>query len=146
MSGTAKKDGMQLIGVIMGAPDFKTRFLEVIKMFEFGFSNYGMIQGEPKGKEIGNVQVYKGEKDYVGAIVKDNANILVNKTAKQITSTKIDLCDIAKAPIHQNAKLGELIYYSNDQEIGRVDLVAKENVAKANFKKMFEKILNSCFK
>lgn len=146
MSGTAKKDGMQLVGVIMAAPDFKTRFLEVIKMFEFGFSNYGIIQGKPGGEQVGSVQVYKGEKTFVNASVKDTINILVNKDSKEITSTKVDLIPIAEAPINKNDKLGELIYYSNDKEIAKVDLVASESINKADFKVMFNKILNSYFK
>lgn len=145
MSGTAKKDNMQLIGVIMAAPDFKTRFLEVIKMFEFGFSNYGIIQGKTSGEEVGMVKVYKGEKTEVQAVVKNTINMLVNKETKEITDTKVDLINIIKAPISENDKLGELVYYSNEHEIGRVDVVAKESVNKASFKVMFNKIFNSCF-
>lgn len=146
MSGTAKKDGMQLVGVIMAAPDFKTRFLEVIKMFEFGFSNYSIIQGKTGGEEVGSVQVYKGKKNYVNALVKDTVNILVNKDSKEITDTKVNLIEIVKAPINKNDKLGELIYYSNGKEIAKVELVAAENINKADFKVMFNKILNGYFK
>lgn len=146
MSGTAKKDGMQLVGVIMAAPDFKTRFLEVIKMFEFGFSNYSIIQGKTGGEEVGSVQVYKGEKNSVNALVKDTVNILVNKDSKEITDTKVNLIEIANAPINKNDKLGELIYYSNEKEIAKVELVAAENINKADFKVMFNKILNGYFK
>lgn len=145
LSGTAKKDNMELIAVIMSAPDYKTRFREVIKMFEFGFSNYSIIQGKPKGENVGSVKVYKGEKDTVDAVVKETVSVLVNKDSKEITDTKINLEEKVKAPISQNDKLGELIYYSNGKEIGKVDLVAKENVNKASFKTMFNKILNSCF-
>lgn len=145
LSGTAKKDNMQLIGVIMSAPDFKTRFHEVIKMFEYGFSNYSIIQGKPKGEQVGEVKVYKGDKDTVPAIIKDTVNILVNKDTKEITDTKINLETVVKAPINAGDKLGELIYYSNGKEVGKVELVAKEEVKKASFQTMFNKILNSCF-
>lgn len=145
LSGTAKKDNMQLIGVIMSAPDFKIRFHEVIKMFEYGFSNYSIIQGKPKGEQVGEVKVYKGDKDTVPAIIKDTVNILVNKDTKEITDTKINLETVVKAPINAGDKLGELIYYSNGKEVGKVELVAKEEVKKASFQTMFNKILNSCF-
>lgn len=145
LSGTAKKDNMQLIGVIMSAPDFKTRFREVIKMFEYGFSNYSIIQGKSKGEQVGEVKVYKGDKDTVPAIIKDTVNILVNKETKEITDTKINLETVVKAPVTAGDKLGELIYYSNGKEVGKVELVAKEEVKKASFQTMFNKILNSCF-
>lgn len=146
LSGTAKKDNLQLIAVIMSAPDFKTRFLEVIKMFEYGFSNYSIIQGKPAGEEVGKVKVYKGEQPEVTAIIKDTANILVSKDSKQIDDTKLNLYEIVNAPVNKGDKLGELIYYSNGKEVGKTELVSKDTVDKASFKTMFGKILNSCFK
>lgn len=146
LSGTAKKDNLELIAVIMSAPDYKTRFREVIKMFEFGFSNYSIIQGKPKGEIVGQVKIYKGQKEYVDATIKETVNLLVGKDSKEITDTKINLEPIVKAPIDENTKLGELIYYSNGQEIGKVDLVAKETINKANLKTMITKIFNSCFR
>ncbi len=145
MSGTAKRDGMQLIAVIMSAPDVKTRFSEVIKMFEFGFSNYTILQGKQAGEEVSQVQVYKGEKESVSVVVKDTVNILVPKNSEQVTTTKIDIVPLVKAPVNKDDKLGELIYYSNDKEVGRVEVVAKEAIDKAGFKEMFRRILNSCF-
>ncbi len=145
LSGTAKKDNMQLIAVIMSAPDFKTRFREVIKMFDYGFSNYGIIQGKPKGEQVGEVKVYKGDNETVGAVIKDTVNIVVNKEIKEIKDTKINLETVVKAPVNEGDKLGELIYYSDGKEVGKVELVAYKSVKKASFSTMFNKILNSYF-
>ena len=37
-SATATKDGIDLIAVIMGAPDFKIRFSEARSLLEYGFA------------------------------------------------------------------------------------------------------------
>lgn len=145
LSGTAKKDNMQLIAVIMSAPDFKTRFREVIKMFDYGFSSYGIIQGKPKGEQVEEVKVYKGDEEVVPAVIKDTVNILVNKEIKEIKDTKVNLETVVKAPVNEGDKLGELIYYSESKEVAKVELVAGKSVKKASFSTMFNKILNSYF-
>ena len=39
LSGTAERNGMELIAVIMAAPDFQTRFSEDMKLLDYGFAN-----------------------------------------------------------------------------------------------------------
>ena len=42
LSATARRDNMDLIAVIMAAPDTKTRFAEASKLLNYGFSNYSV--------------------------------------------------------------------------------------------------------
>lgn len=53
---------MELIAVIMAAPDPKLRFREAIQLLDFGFANYKLIHGKKVGEEITDVPIYKGEK------------------------------------------------------------------------------------
>ena len=40
ISATAERDGMELIAVVLGSPDSKSRFSAATKLLDWGFSNY----------------------------------------------------------------------------------------------------------
>lgn len=141
ISSTASKDGMQLIGVVMGAPDHKTRFREAIKVLEYGFANYALVKGDEAGTEFGKVPVFKGKQEEVSAVTKETVQILLNKENSQITDKKAELYETVNAPVNKDDKLGEVVYYSGETEVARVELVAAEDVPTAGFKAMLDKIL-----
>lgn len=42
--GTAKRNGLSLITVVLGAPDSTTRYKEAIEMFDYGFNDYNVLK------------------------------------------------------------------------------------------------------
>ncbi len=131
LSGTATKDGMDLIGVVMAAPDPKVRFSEMIRLLDYGFANYEVKHGEEDGTKKGEVIVYKGEKDSVSAVIKGQVSILAKKGSATDLEGKTELSEAVNAPIKKGDKLGRLVYYSDGKEVGSCDLVAAEDVEKA---------------
>ncbi len=141
VSATATKDDLSLIAVVMGASDAKTRFLEAVKMFEYGFSNYESVEIEKEGVKKASVLVYKGDSDFVDAVTSESVNIVLKKGEDKNITSEIEVLENVKAPIDAGTKLGEVIYKNNGEEIARVNLVATQNVAKANFGDMIKKLL-----
>lgn len=141
LSGTASRDNMDLIAVVMAAPDPKVRFQEVMKMLDYGFANYQVKQGEPEGTQKGEVTVYKGECDRVAAVIKGQVSVLTKKGLSAELEAKAELCEAVNAPVKKGDKLGTLTYYSEGKEVGSCDLVAAADVNKAGFghnmKKLF---------
>lgn len=141
LSGTATRDNMDLIAVVMASPDPKVRFKEVMKMLDFGFANYQVKQGEPEGTEKGRVEVFKGESDDVAAIIKGSVSVLTKKGASAEMQAKTELCEAVNAPVKKGDKLGTLTYYSEGKAVGTCDLVAAEDVEKAglghNMRRLF---------
>ena len=133
LSGSSKRDGMELIAVIMAAPDPKVRFKEVMKMLDYGFANYAIKQGEAEGTKKGEVTVYKGAADKVDAVIKGSVSVLTAKGESAELESKAELCEAVNAPVKKNDKLGTLVYFSGGKEVGRCDLVAAEDVEKAGF-------------
>ena len=143
LSGTAEKDGMNLIGVVMAASDPKVRFQSVMKMLDYGFTNYELSSGKKQGEEIGDVDVYKGMKDKVTAAVEKDVNVLVEKGDNNKLEFKTSFVENVKAPIKQGDMLGEIVYYSSGNEVGRSKLVAVEDVEKANLYKNISKLFEN---
>lgn len=141
LTGTAEKNGLSLIAVVMGAKDAKIRFEEVMQMFDFGFTNYEIYECEPKGKIVASVPIYKGVENSVNGITKDNINIILKKGSKKDFETKIDVLSGIKAPFEQGTKLGEIIYIQNGEEIGRSDIVAEKDIEKAKLTDIFKNLL-----
>ena len=145
LSGTAERDGLRLIAVVMAAPDFKVRFQETMKLLDYGFANYSAARGLPKGEKIAEVPVAKGMQDRVDAVVGEEVSFLVGKNSGKEWETKTEVLSSLHAPVVAGEKVGELIYLINGAEVGRADLVAGENVKKADVCTILEWMLRRWF-
>ncbi len=141
VSATATRDGLDLIAVILGAPDPTTRFSEAKKLLDYGFFNYSTVKGEAKDKEMGDVAVYKGSIESVPVIVKDEMTLVVGKGVDRSLEHSVEIVSSLNAPISKGTKAGEVIYSFEGEEIGRVDLVTAFDVAKASLKDIMVKLL-----
>ena len=141
LSGTAERDGMGLIAVVMAAPDYKVRFREVMQLLDYGFANYAIEKGREKGYAMGEVPVEKGMTDTVEAVVAEEISVLVPKGKEAQWETKTELLTAVSAPVEAGTKVGELVYLRDGEEVGRVELTAGENVAKANVDTMLRRML-----
>ncbi|WP_306530626.1 D-alanyl-D-alanine carboxypeptidase family protein [Anaerotignum lactatifermentans] len=141
LSGTAERDGMGLIAVVMAAPDYKVRFREVMQLLDYGFSNYAIEKGREKGYAMGEVPVEKGMTDTVEAVVAEEISVLVPKGKEAQWETKTELLPAVSAPVEAGTKVGELVYLRDGEEVGRVELTAGENVEKANVDTMLRRML-----
>jgi len=136
ISATAERNGMQLISVVLGAPDPGTRFGEAIKMMDYGFANYALVPGDAAGTILGSVGVRKGDVENVNAVIKSQVAALVTKGKSTELTKDVKLADAVNAPIRAGAKVGEVIYYHDGAEVGRSDLVAQGGAEKASLKDM----------
>lgn len=141
LSGTAERDGLKLVGVVMAAPDFKIRFREVMKLFDYGFANYAVEQGMPKGEAVGEVAVYKGMEDTAKAVVDEEVSVLIPKGEKKVMEHKVELLPSIKAPFEAGTKVGEVVYMVNGKEAARANIVTKEAVDKVNVEQMLHRLL-----
>lgn len=141
LSGTAERDGMGLIAVVMAAPDYKVRFREVMQLLDYGFANYAIEKGREKGYAMGEVPVEKGMTDTVEAVVAEEISVLVPKGKEAQWETKTELLPAVSAPVEAGTKVGELVYLRDGEEVGRVELTAGEDVAKANMDTMLRRML-----
>lgn len=141
LSGTAIRDDMELIAVVMAAPDPKVRFQTDMKLLDYGFANYKLQKGKDVGEVVGETSVYKGMSDTVKGTVASPLNIVTPKENKNEINFKVEFSDSISAPVNKGDKIGEIIYYSNNKEIARCNVVAQNDVAKAGFVKNVGRLL-----
>lgn len=146
LSATARRNNMDLIAVILAAPDTKTRFMEAAKLLNYGFANYSIFVDDNKDLSIEPIKVVKGVSDYVYGKVNKNFSYLCDKvkTPDKI-SKEIVLYEKVEAPVKAGDKIGDIIYYYNNEKIGTVDIVAQNDINKAGFKDCLVKALKKYF-
>ncbi len=140
LSGTAERDGLSLVAVVMAAPDFKTRFLEVMELLDYGFANYAAESGYAAGYMLDEIAVEKGEEESVPVLVAEEISALVPKGSEQGLTTELELQEAIKAPFAQQTKVGEVLYFLDGKEIGRSDLVTAEGVERAGLYTMLQRL------
>lgn len=145
LSGTAERDGLHLIAVVMAAPDFKVRFQETMKLLDYGFANYSAEKGLPAGEKMAEIPVTKGMADTVSGIVKEETSFLLKKDSGKDWETAVETLPVMDAPVKKGEKVGEVIYLINGAEVGRSELIAAEDVEKADISTMLERMLKIWF-
>ena len=133
VSATAKKDDTELIAVIMAAEDSKARVRDAIALCNYGFGKCNKYQ-EDAVKPIKPVKIARGVKGNVEAAQKEPFTY-IDTTGADLKGMKRQVVMKKKleAPVKKGDKIGEAIYYLNDSEVGRRDVVAEESVGKISY-------------
>ena len=138
ISATAKRDGMQLIAVIMAAPTRDIRNNEAKQLLDFGFANYGVYTAEAGTLEP--IRVQGGVSDFCPLTYAGYSAVLEKGDISKITK-RIELPESARSPISKGDALGSVIYECDGKELGRVDILAAEAVDAIGFGTLFLRLL-----
>lgn len=136
VSATAKRDDMQLIAVVLGAPTSDERFAAAKKMLDFGFANYRTVTPElPKLEDI----KVKGGTNHSVKLSATAPSLLVEKGKAEITC-KTELPETLNAPITEGQTIGQLIVMQGETELCRVPITAVNGVKVMSFGEMMKHI------
>lgn len=142
LSATAERDGMELIAVVLGTADSKTRFASASALLNYGFAGYKVHRELEKGEPVGKVNVLKGVCDNVGTIAQDGYSYLTAKTETKDVEKTIKLPDNVTAPVKKGDKLGEIVFSTQGEDDVIIDIVASEDVNKKAFYMIFLDVLH----
>lgn len=133
ISATAKRDDMQLIAVVLGAPSSKDRFAAARGLLDYGFANYAVDKLAEKDKEILNIAVLKGKKPETSLKAAEDCNLLVKKADKGKTERKINVPEVVFAPIKKGEVIGTVDFYTDGNRVKSVNLSASEDIEKKSY-------------
>lgn len=149
-TGTAERNGLRLISVIMGAKTEPKRFLESGKLLNYGFNTYEkkeIVKADAEVDSLKTIEVKKAVHTDVPVVTETALSILVKKGVKDEEIVKTaEPADAAKlvAPVKKGDVLGKLTVTYNNQKY-EVNLVAKDDVKKANWFKLMLRSIRSFF-
>lgn len=130
LSATAKRDDMQLIAVVLGAPTSAKRFSSAKALLDFGFANYEVRAQVKAGEEIERVKVEKGVIDEVGAIAAEEYMALMRKGEDDGIEKEVIINENIEAPIEAGEKIGTVKLLRNGEVLAEIDLNSDTAVEK----------------
>lgn len=144
LSATARKDDIDLIAVIMAAPDSKTRMADAQKLLNYGFSKCQKYEDADYSKLQEKIPVEKGEKKEAVGIQKEGFSY-VDTEGNDLSQVKkeINMDKKKTAPVKKGEKIGTVVYKIGEKTIGEVPVVAKETVPALTLKGAIEEVLGS---
>ncbi len=142
VSATAERDGVSLICVIMGAETGDKRNAMAARLLDYGFANYGVYEYTPE--KINDLKVTGGVSGSVGVEAEQFSCVLQKGNTSKV-EYRIELPDSVAAPIQKGDKVGEIVFSSGGEEIGRAGIFAAADLPGISFFELWCRILAKFF-
>lgn len=134
----AKKDGIELIAVMLGAEATENgqsgRYVDAKNLFDYGFENYKIMDFLKEGSQIKNIEIKNATKETkkLNLIAKSSlsATFQTNFDISTLVPT-IEIFENINAPIAKDTVLGK-VSYNIDGIVYESDLIAENDVIKSN--------------
>ena len=130
LSAAAKRNDMQLIAVVLGAPTSAERFASAKSLLDYGFANYAVNTQITAGDEVQKIAVEKGVDKEVGVVAGDSCSTLVKKGQEDNITKEIKIDETITAPIEAGQKIGTMTISRDGEVIADIDLNASSTVEK----------------
>lgn len=135
LSASARRNGMRLVSVVIGAPDSKTRFADSQTLLNYGFANYEtreILSGEKHLEE--KLNVLGGKCEDISLRPEKGYSRLTRKGEKGAEPEIIvELNEKVKAPLAEGDVVGKIKIVCAGEVLAEINAVAAESVEKAGW-------------
>ena len=142
ISAAAKRDGMQLIAVVMGSSTRDSRNETAKQMLSWGFANYARITVSCTDNQM--IPVRYGKQTSVSAGFESFDLIVAKKKAEKL-ERDLQLNEFVDAPVNIGDPVGKLICMVDGEVVKEVTVTATEAVEKNTFGSLFVRLLKKYF-
>ena len=141
ISATASRDGIDLIAVVMGAPDYKTRFADAQTLLTYGFGVCNVYVDENK-EVLPRMPVERGVEEEVPLCFGGEFRYLdIAGNNLEAVEKVIELPESVQAPVTEGGEAGKARYLLNGSEIGSVPILYGATVEKAGYLDYLKKVV-----
>ena len=138
VSVTAKRDGMSLICVIMGAESRDSRNAIATQLLDWGFASFGLYTAEESALEPLSVQ---GGKEESCPLLCQEFRCVLPKSSLSSVEVRTALPEFLTAPVKAGDAVGTREFYLGEEKIGSVPIVSGADVPKIDFFEIFSRLL-----
>lgn len=145
-----KRNNIDLIVVVLGADTRKDRASDTVKLINYVFNNYELVNIEEKAieefekwKNINQDRIYihKARNNLSSKLNKINIKEIVTKEQINI---EINSINYLEAPVEENTVIGNMTIKNGDKIIEKVDIIVSKEVNKLNIWD-YTKIIARCY-
>jgi len=133
LTSTAQKGNTRLISVVMQGDTLKDREESTIRLLDYGFNSFSKREIAAAGDQIQNIPVSEAAEEFAAGEIEESFYVMVQKGKEREIDQEVIIDESLKAPIAEGEKIGELVVYRSEEEIGSVDVVSASNIDRANF-------------
>ena len=144
LSGTAERDGMELIAVIMKDATSAQRFEDAKTLLSYGFSTYSLEHVTPQ-EALPPVTVRLGTQATVQPVLEEGSALLLEKSKAGTLEQSVSLAEAVEAPVAKGTPLGTLTITSGEETVAELALVAGEEIPRITFGQMLLRVLQTAF-
>ena len=131
VSASAKKENIELVAVIMGGTDSKSRFQDAVTLLNSGFACCSLYADENRAA-LPKIQVKGGVEGQVGLQYADEFSYVSTDGSNLSQVERVpELPEEVTAPVEKGDRIGRMVYVLNGREIGSTELMAADTVERA---------------
>lgn len=147
-----RRDNMDIIVVVLGADTKKFRTQDSVKLIEYTYSNYEMVDVENliknefenwKNINLQRIKIIKGKSNVINLRLSEIEikQMAMNKSDIDKIKFETNCMTTLDAPINENTKIGTVQISLNGKIIESVDLLTNEEIIKKEWKDYFAELL-----
>ena len=144
LSGTAERDGMELIAVIMKAPTSTQRFNDATSLLNYGFSTYTLKTVVPESA-LPPIPVSLGTQATVQPVLGEDAHLLLEKSKAGGLQQTVSLPESLEAPVTAGSQIGTLTVTAGEEVVAELPILAGEEIPRVTFGQMLSRMLRTAF-
>ena len=139
---SAKRNGMRLISVVMGAKSQSAREVESQKLLSYGFRYFETHQLYSTGDALTATKIWAGASDSLSLGVERDIHLTIPRRKHKDIEAVMDLAEFIKAPVSAGNEYGELVIRLDGEELLREPLFALESIEQGGiFKRLWDAIV-----
>lgn len=133
ITATAQRDGLSLIGVVLGSATGKERFTDAAALLDYGFSNYMIYTPGLPEEALQPVPVVNGMQSQVAVESAASGSVLLTKGREKDLKTEVKLSESVEAPVAKGQQLGKIVYTLDGEVLTEYPIIAAGDVEQISF-------------
>lgn len=112
---TAERDGMRIVGVILGCNSKNERTSDGLKITNYAFNNYAMYTAGEKNASFGRISVKKGRIPYINAVIQEQIRIPLTEEEYKSLKYEVNLSNNLNSTVYKGDIVGQLTIWCRDE-------------------------------
>lgn len=127
LAASARRNGVELIAIVMQTPGPDDRFADARKLLDYGFKQVKMVKGIAKDRVSRKLWVRGGTSASVMAHPADDINYpLINGEDPKHYTLSYDVPKVIAAPLKDGETVGRIIIKYDNKEVGSVPMISEK--------------------
>ena len=142
ITACAERNGMQMIGVVLGADNTNDRFSAASSLLDYGFSNWKIAV--PEYPELPVLPVENGMTDSVSLQAGELSGVLMPAYGQETLAAELVLPESVQAPVTAGQTVGSIRVTLNGEPVEEIPVTAADGAEAVTFRSAFRYLLG-CF-